>query len=339
MAGNAPAASRVSDPRVSDSRVSEPRTSVSGPAGAFESLLAILLPQEAQEKHASLPVPVVTVATSHALPFRLRFALANNDARDPDNEDPDKALPIAVPLALVEDAASGPEPPAPAKPAEAPEIPFTPPAVRAEAGSLKPAELAFAAKLTPKTAPVRTAEPVHREEAPEAPIVPRIVEKIEAIALPEAFSPPVQDAPPVERKNEIRETPRPILEAPHELTAVKPIESLRDISLKLTDSKQEHVEVRLVERSGELHISVRSADTHLNTELRNTLGDLAGNLEKTGFHAETWHPQEPAQPGNSKQQQQPDQHPERRNPRHPRRSMPKWVEEIGNNISTGDVHQ
>ncbi|MDQ6707083.1 MAG: hypothetical protein M3Z85_14050, partial [Acidobacteriota bacterium] len=223
-------------------------------------------------------------------------------------------------------------------------------------GTLRSGELAFAAKLTPEPvsdmreipapaaknlapAPVKPESPAYRVTAPEAVSVPSTQHSV--------AQPQHQTAEP-EHKTEIRGIPRPVEVAP-EPTAGKPAEGLRDISFRLVDGSKEQVEVRLLERAGELRVSVRSADPQLNTELRNGLGDLAGKLEKTGFRTETWHPAqehtksaESAQTGNSNREPEPrqhageQQHPERRAPRGVRKMRPRWVEEISANLAIGE---
>jgi hypothetical protein len=67
-------------------------------------------------------------------------------------------------------------------------------------------------------------------------------------------------------------------------------ESVRDISLRLTDKDRGSVQVRLSERAGELHVSVRTQDAGLTRGLRDGLSDLVGRLETSGYRAETWQP-------------------------------------------------
>jgi len=67
-------------------------------------------------------------------------------------------------------------------------------------------------------------------------------------------------------------------------------ETVRDISLKLTNQDQSSVQVRLSERAGELHVSVRTPDAGLTRNLREGLSDLVGRLEQSGYRAETWRP-------------------------------------------------
>jgi hypothetical protein len=77
--------------------------------------------------------------------------------------------------------------------------------------------------------------------------------------------------------------------------------SVHDISLKLTSKDQAPVQVRLSERAGELHVSVRTPDTGLTRGLRDGLSDLIGHLEHNGYRAESW---QPAGSGSSSAQDQ-----------------------------------
>jgi hypothetical protein len=67
-------------------------------------------------------------------------------------------------------------------------------------------------------------------------------------------------------------------------------ESVRNISLRLSSADQGSVQVRLSERAGELHVSVRTPDTGLTRGLRDGLPDLMGRLQVNGYRAETWQP-------------------------------------------------
>ena len=61
----------------------------------------------------------------------------------------------------------------------------------------------------------------------------------------------------------------------------------RDITLRLAGGEQ-RVDVRLVERQGEVHVAVRTPDAGLANDLRRDLPSLAARLEQSGFRAETW---------------------------------------------------
>jgi len=77
---------------------------------------------------------------------------------------------------------------------------------------------------------------------------------------------------------------------PQNETSQPASETIRDISLKLTNQDQSSVQVRLTERAGELHVSVRTPDAGLTRNLREGLSELVGRLEQSGYRAETWRP-------------------------------------------------
>jgi hypothetical protein len=51
----------------------------------------------------------------------------------------------------------------------------------------------------------------------------------------------------------------------------------------------QRVQLRVVERAGEVHVDVRTSDGNLAGAMRQELPALASRLEQTGFRAETWH--------------------------------------------------
>ena len=63
----------------------------------------------------------------------------------------------------------------------------------------------------------------------------------------------------------------------------------RDIRLEIGGGDH-RVEVRLMERGGEVHVDVRTTDTHLASTLREDLPALSSRLAESGFRTETWHP-------------------------------------------------
>jgi hypothetical protein len=69
----------------------------------------------------------------------------------------------------------------------------------------------------------------------------------------------------------------------------------RDIQLRVNQGGQ-HVDVRLTERGGEVHVSVRTPDAQLAGSLREDLPVLSAKLEQSGFRAETWRPAMSTQP-------------------------------------------
>jgi hypothetical protein len=69
-------------------------------------------------------------------------------------------------------------------------------------------------------------------------------------------------------------------------TAAKPA---HDIQLQVSRGDQ-RVDVRMVERAGEVHVAVRTQDTRLAGALQQDLPALSARLEQTGFRTDTWHP-------------------------------------------------
>ena len=69
----------------------------------------------------------------------------------------------------------------------------------------------------------------------------------------------------------------------------KPPVVAHDIRLEVQGEDQ-RVQVRLVERGGEVHVAVRTPDAHLAETLREDLPGLSSRLTESGFHTETWHP-------------------------------------------------
>ena len=68
-----------------------------------------------------------------------------------------------------------------------------------------------------------------------------------------------------------------------------PPAAARDIRLEVNGGGQ-RVEVRLMERGGEVHVAVRTPDAHLADSLREDLPALSSRLTESGFRTETWRP-------------------------------------------------
>ena len=86
------------------------------------------------------------------------------------------------------------------------------------------------------------------------------------------------------------ESSAPQILEPQGETAGRTSESVHNISLRLSNAEQGSVQVRLSERAGELHVSVRTPDTGLTRGLRDGLPELMGRLQVNGYRAETWQP-------------------------------------------------
>jgi len=141
----------------------------------------------------------------------------------------------------------------------------------------------------------------------------------------------------------------PQIMEPQGETSNPPGQSVRNISLRLTNAEQGAVQVRLSERAGELHISVRTPDTGLTRGLRDGLPDLMGRLQVNGYKAETWQPggngshagqnhgQEAWSQGNSRQQPGGGGQQQNQQDRQPRdEQAPQWVHELESSIQRSE---
>jgi hypothetical protein len=130
-----------------------------------------------------------------------------------------------------------------------------------------------------------------------------------------------------------------------------PAAPMKDISVRIQSEQGENVDVRIVRRAGDLQIAVKSASGETAEGLRHGLSELSDRLNATGYHADTWHPGQPAaataDSGNSQNSQQ--QHHQsqgdsqshsgwsqeqsgRRDDNHSNR--PRWIEELESNVSS-----
>jgi hypothetical protein len=62
-----------------------------------------------------------------------------------------------------------------------------------------------------------------------------------------------------------------------------------DIKIALNDNGQ-RVELRVTERAGDIHVTVRTPDSQLATAMREDLPTLSSKLEQSGLHSEMWRP-------------------------------------------------
>jgi hypothetical protein len=114
----------------------------------------------------------------------------------------------------------------------------------------------------------------------------------------------------------------------------KPLSPLREIRLEFNNADQ-RVELRMVERAGDVHVAVRTPDARLAGAIREDLPALSARLEHTGFHAEGWHTGIPEVPrlaslataaGSSPQDQQQQSDPNRGRQQQEDRQQPKQQE-------------
>jgi hypothetical protein len=64
----------------------------------------------------------------------------------------------------------------------------------------------------------------------------------------------------------------------------------QEISIRIAPPDSPAVDLRVVERSGQVHVDVRTSDGAMQTSLRQDLGTLTNSLERAGYHTETFTP-------------------------------------------------
>ncbi len=117
---------------------------------------------------------------------------------------------------------------------------------------------------------------------------PRPQPEIPGIAQPAPAEAPKTGTVRVEnRPPEAAPPDKPAAPEPREPIVRPPEAPVRDISLHLAG--QQHVAVRLVDRSGEVQVSVRTPDPRLADALRENLPALGTRLEAAGFRSESFH--------------------------------------------------
>jgi hypothetical protein len=65
---------------------------------------------------------------------------------------------------------------------------------------------------------------------------------------------------------------------------------LKELSIQVGPTQQDRVELRVVDRSGEVQVAVRASNPDVAQGLRQGLSDLVGRLEQNGYRAEAWRP-------------------------------------------------
>ena len=66
--------------------------------------------------------------------------------------------------------------------------------------------------------------------------------------------------------------------------------TIRDVRLQVTGSDDQRVDVRVMDRGGELRVSVRADDPSLVRSLQDNVGDLSTRLDQAHFQSEVWTP-------------------------------------------------
>ena len=65
---------------------------------------------------------------------------------------------------------------------------------------------------------------------------------------------------------------------------------VRDVRMQLTGSENQRVDVRVLDRGGELRVSVRADDPSLVRSLQDNMADLSTRLDQAHFRSEIWTP-------------------------------------------------
>ena len=176
------------------------------------------------------------------------------------------------------------------------------PAVTPEPGS-EPADLAFAARLKPgPAAPAQLAlspnsdSPVPRINAIAELRRTELDENTDPPAAPQSKNPAAQAFITSDGPASLAPADKPASPAAPEARVIvpaAPVKStgpVRELSLQMGSQSQERVDVRMVERGGELHVAVRTGSADLTHGLREGISDLVNRLQETGFRADTWRP-------------------------------------------------
>jgi hypothetical protein len=64
----------------------------------------------------------------------------------------------------------------------------------------------------------------------------------------------------------------------------------QEISIRIAQPDASTIDLRVAERSGQLHVDVRTSDAGMQSSLRQDLGTLTNSLERAGYHSETFTP-------------------------------------------------
>lgn len=209
---------------------------------------------------------------------------------------------------------------------------------------------------THKTAPADQPERDRHTEKTETPTplesTPRHAPEAESHATPLAPAAPGPAAPKTA-------APPAAMPAATSLDAQdRPVQSrpAQEISLQISSGGDHKVDVRLVERAGEVHISVRTPDVTLARELRQDLGSLTGKLAQGGFATEQFTPAGTGSSSLSDQRPHPEQQDasrghdpgsqdrgsgqqQQQQPPDERGKPPAWVEELDHSLAQRQTHR
>lgn len=172
------------------------------------------------------------------------------------------------------------------------------------------------------------------DTAHETPLPTAALPLAEKQAAPSVSVPEVHTATPLHNNPvevaQLKETPE-----------AKPLQPVKQLSIQV-GQEQQRVELRVVERAGELQVAVRASNPDMAQGLRQGLSDLVGQLGQNGFHADAWRPgatagmppaaaekpqTQPGSPNNNSQSQSGSEQDRQQGNHNPSR-RPQWVEEL-----------
>ena len=127
-------------------------------------------------------------------------------------------------------------------------------------------------------------------EAKPLPVAAHAVPATQALPAGAVLSaePPRSPAPPLAPP----ETAAPARAQEPDVPQPQPQPQVRSMALEFTPDGGRDVRLRVVERGGEVHVSVHSTDTGLTGRLQDGVQDLAGALAGAGYDAEAWTPRD-----------------------------------------------
>jgi len=75
-------------------------------------------------------------------------------------------------------------------------------------------------------------------------------------------------------------------------SSAQPWAPAQQVSVRIAPPQGSAVDIQMMERGGQVHVAVRTADGELETSLRQDLGTLMNSLERSGFRTEIFTPRE-----------------------------------------------
>jgi hypothetical protein len=195
--------------------------------------------------------------------------------------------------------------------------------------------------IEPKNKPAASKQDENDSPAPVATIsvaqaLPMVTTAADQPRLVPETQAPAQAEPPSRTMAEALRT------SESELPAAAPARTgaAQEIAIRIEQPDSSPVDLRVVERSGQLHVDVRTPDSAMQTSLRQDLGTLTNSLQRAGFHADVFTPSalgrtaSSAQTSNQENQRDPSQnrggspdHSEGRRQQQQKRSS-NWLEEL-----------